>query len=133
MKNNRLALAKEWTTKAQNDLKTAEIIYREKGPSDTLCFHCHQTIEKYLKAYLVFKEIRFEKIHHLWQLAKLCAAADKEFLKFEEELKTLDAYYIESRYPPEIKVYSREDCKRVLNLAETLTRFILEKIILSSK
>jgi len=65
MKNNQIELAKEWIVKAQNDLKTAIILYQEKGPSNTLCFHCHQTVEKYLKAYLVFKDIHFEKIHHL--------------------------------------------------------------------
>lgn len=49
MKNRLSKLVKEWIIKAQNDLTTTEIIYREKGPSDTLCFHCHQTVEKYLK------------------------------------------------------------------------------------
>ena len=128
MKNNYLKLAKEWIIKSQNDLKAAKIIYKEKGPGDTLCFHCHQAVEKYLKAYLIFKNIHFEKIHHLWQLAKLCAKTDKDFLDLEEDFKTLDAYYIESRYPPEVRFYSREECKNVLNLAEELTQFIANKI-----
>ncbi len=128
MKNHHHKLVQEWITKAQNDLMTAEILYREKGPSDTLCFHCHQSVEKYLKAYLVFRDIHFEKIHYLWKLAKLCAKENKEFLNFEEELKTLDAYYIESRYPPETRTYSRQECKKVLDLAEKLTQFIVNKI-----
>ncbi|MDI6591715.1 MAG: HEPN domain-containing protein [Patescibacteria group bacterium] len=128
MKNNQFKLTKEWLIKAQNDLRAAEILYKEKGPSDTLCFHCHQAVEKYLKAYLVFKNIYFEKIHRLWELAKLCSKENKEFLNFEEELKTLDAYYIESRYPPEIKAYSRQECKKVLDIAEKLAQFILNKI-----
>lgn len=129
MKKNRFKkLVKEWIIKAQNDLETAEIIFKEKGPTDTLCFHCHQSVEKFLKAYLVFKDIHFEKIHQLWILAKLCSAKDKEFLKFEEELKTLDAYYIESRYPPEIKVYSKSESKKVLDIARELTQFIVNKL-----
>ncbi|PIS39279.1 MAG: hypothetical protein COT33_02775 [Candidatus Nealsonbacteria bacterium CG08_land_8_20_14_0_20_38_20] len=128
MKNNHLKLAQEWITKAQNDLRTAEILYEEKGPPDTLCFHCHQSVEKYLKAYLVFRNIHFEKIHYSWNLAKLCAKENKEFLNFEEELKTLDAYYIESRYPPETRTYSRQECKKVLDLAEKLTQFIVNEI-----
>lgn len=130
MKNNRLKLTKEWIIKAQNDLKAAEILFEEKGPSDALCFHCHQAVEKYLKAYLVFKNIHFEKIHQLWKLAELASKEDKEFLNFEEELKTLDAYYIESRYPPEIRVYSRQECEKILNLAKQLTKFISDKIII---
>ena len=128
MKNNCFKLVQEWISRSQNDWKTAKIIYEEKGPGDTLCFHCHQAVEKYLKAYLVFKNIHFEKIHHLWQLAKLGAKEDKDFLDFEEDFKTLDAYYIESRYPPETRFYPRQECKKVLDLAEKLIRFITNKI-----
>ena len=126
--NNRSRLTKEWIIKAQNDLESAEILYREKGPSDTICFHCHQAFEKFLKAYLVANNIHFEKIHSLWNLAKFCAGQEKEFLNWEEKLKLLDAYYIESRYLPEIKVYSRQECKKVLNLTQELTQFIIDKI-----
>ncbi|MFH0797189.1 MAG: HEPN domain-containing protein [Candidatus Omnitrophota bacterium] len=128
MLNNHSRLVEEWIIKARNDLKSVEILYREKGPSDTICFHCHQSIEKFIKAYLVAKNIHFEKIHSLWNLAKLCATKDKEFLNSEEELKLLDAYYIESRYPPEIKIYSRQECKKVLKLTQELTGFIVDKI-----
>lgn len=129
MKNNHSKLLKQWIMKAQEDLESAEILYKEDGPSDSICFHCHQSAEKYLKAFLVFKNIHFEKIHNLWILAKLCAKGDKKFLDFEEELKTLDAYYIESRYPPDIRSYSKEECKKVLDIARKLTQFIVNKIV----
>jgi len=129
MRNSCLKLAKEWIIKAGNDLEGAEIIYREEGPSDLLCFHCHQAVEKHLKAFLVFKNLHFEKIHNLWNLAKLCSKEDKDFLNFEENFKTLDAYYVESRYPSEVKSYSRGECKDVLNVARNLSKFILDKII----
>ena len=40
----------------------------------------------------------------------------------------LDAYYIESRYPPEIKDYPRKECKKVLITTQEVTEFILDKI-----
>lgn len=128
MKNNNQLLFKEWLIKGQNDLKAAQILYKEKGPTDTLCFHCHQAVEKYMKSFLVFQKVHFERIHHLWQLAKLCSEKDKEFLELEEKLKTLDAYYIESRYPSDTHTYSREECKKLLALASKLTQFIIAKI-----
>ena len=71
MKNDNLKkLAAEWILKGQSDLETAEILLREQGPTDTLCFHCQQAVEKFLKAYVVFSGIRFEKIHDLWKLTK---------------------------------------------------------------
>lgn len=127
MKDN-IGTTKEWMIKAQNDLESAKILYREKGPSDSLTFHCHQSVKKYLKAYLISCNIRFPKVHNLWHLAKLCSKKDKEFLKFEEELKTLDAYYIESRYPAEVLVYSKEECRKILETARELTKFIIDKI-----
>jgi len=61
-------------------------------------------------------------------LAKLCAKTNKDFLGFEKDFKTLDAYYIESRYPPETRFYSYKECRDVLDLAERLTQFIANKI-----
>jgi len=122
-------LFKEWIIKAQNDLESAQILFKEKGPTDTICFLCHQTVEKYLKAFLVYYQIEFEKIHNLWKLAKECSKIDKKILEFREELKILDSYYIESRYPIDVAVYSQKDCKKVLNIAEEITKYISDKII----
>jgi len=45
-----------WLSKAASDLKNARMILSAKDPSpplDTVCFHCQQASEKYLKAYLI--------------------------------------------------------------------------------
>ncbi|MCD6500746.1 HEPN domain-containing protein [bacterium] len=127
--NNNPKLFQEWIIKAQNDLRAAEILYREKGPSDTLCFHCHQAVEKYLKGFLVFNRKRFPKVHDLMFLMNLCKEIDRDFQQLKDDLITLNKYYIESRYPPEIRVYSRQECKKILSLAEKLTQLIANKII----
>lgn len=129
MRKNNSQLYKEWIIKAQNDLKTAEILFKEKGPTDTFCFHCHQAVEKYLKAYLVFYRLPFKKIHDLWDLAKLCSQKDKKILSFEKELKILNAYYIESRYPSEVTVYSQKRCKQVLDISQEIIKFITRSLI----
>jgi HEPN domain-containing protein len=62
--NNRTAaIAREWIIKAENDLKTASHTLKiGKGcPTDTVCFHAQQCVEKYLKAFLVCKGIDFSK------------------------------------------------------------------------
>lgn len=44
----------KWIIKAENDLKTAKGEFSTKNPvTDTICFHCQQCVEKYLKAYLI--------------------------------------------------------------------------------
>jgi hypothetical protein len=57
--NNRTtAIAREWIIKAENDLKTAaHTLKMVRGcPTDIVCFHAQQCVEKYLKAFLVIKE-----------------------------------------------------------------------------
>lgn len=128
MQKNNLKLVKEWVLRAQNDFRAAEILYKEKGPSDSVCFHCHQTAEKLLKGFLFFKKERFPKIHDLIRLLNLCREIDKSFEGLIKEASFLNRYYIETRYPPEVMVYSGEECRKALKNAEKLTQFIVCKI-----
>ena len=43
------------------------------GPTDTVCFHAQQCVEKYLKALLVLHGIEFERVHQISAL--ICTAA----------------------------------------------------------
>ena len=44
-------LINEWITKAENDLLNVENNLNSKSiPLDTVCYHCQQAAEKYLKA-----------------------------------------------------------------------------------
>ncbi len=70
--DNRNELIKEWINKAEHDLGMAELAMNNKPEyTDSICFHCQQAAEKYLKAYLVFLNIRFEKKHNLGYLLDL--------------------------------------------------------------
>ena len=47
-------LVKKWIEKADKDLLTAERELSFADPiTESICFHCQQAVEKYLKAYLV--------------------------------------------------------------------------------
>ena len=67
-------LTKEWVDKAEADYHSTNREYRaRKHPNyDATGFHAQQSIEKYLKAILQLKNIRFEKVHDLLALMKLC-------------------------------------------------------------
>ena len=129
MKKHSLNLFKEWIRKAQNDLRSAEILFKENGPTDSLCFHCQQAAEKYLKSFLVSHWIKPPMIHDLVLLLKYCRKIDKEFENLKEEVLFLNKYYIETRYPPEISVYSRRECKDALKKTEVIVKFIVDKVL----
>lgn len=54
-------LTKEWVLKAQEDERSAEILIKEGGSPNTICFSAQQIAEKYLKAFLVFKPLSKSK------------------------------------------------------------------------
>jgi len=126
---NNIKLAKEWITKSQNDFESAQILYREDGPTDSLCFHCQQSAEKILKSFLVFNKKEFPKIHDLIHLLNLCGKIDANFKNLEDEVSFLNRYYIESRYPPEVAVYSKTECREAIECAEKITQFVIRKIM----
>jgi HEPN domain-containing protein len=57
----------EWIAKAEADLATArrEADVIESANYDAVCFHSQQCAEKYLKAILVEKSVKFSRIHDL--------------------------------------------------------------------
>ena len=129
MPNKNLKLAKEWIIKSQNDIKSAQILYRENGPTDSLCFHCQQSVEKILKSFLVFNKKAFPKVHDLIHLLTLCGKIDTSFKNLENEVSFLNRYYIESRYPPEVAVYSKTECKEAIEYTKKITQFVVRKIM----
>jgi len=125
---NKIRLAEEWIIKSQSDLESAKILYRENGPTDSLCFHCQQAAEKTLKGFLIFKKNKCPKVHDLIYLLKLCKKIDKDFQNLEEGILFLNKYYIETRYPSEIIAYPKKECQKAIKFAEEITQFITNKI-----
>ena len=89
-----------WIEKAEHDLRNAEyvITLEENCPFDTVCFHCQQCAEKYLKALLVLREIEFPKTHDLVPLLNLLCENMQIPLTIQQ-VQPLNHYSVEARYP----------------------------------
>jgi len=102
--------------------------------TDTICFHCQQAIEKYLKAFLTSKNVRFERIHDLLTLLELCIQKDKDFEKLDKErIFELTFYAVDLRYLDEFYIPSIEEAKSALNIATEVKEFILQKLEINEK
>src|SRR6266478_6775118 len=68
-----IAVVREWLVKAENDLLNAThtLTLGANCPTDTVCFHAQQCVEKYIKALLVFRAISFPKTHDIDKLRSL--------------------------------------------------------------
>ena len=124
-------LVNDWLKKSENDLLAANGImyYYEEPPTDTICYHCHQTVEKGLKAFLLYKEVDVPRTHDLIELLNLAGFEDKNFLDFKNEIEALNKYYIEAKYPiANPIVYSKKEAKTALDYANNFFSFIKEKV-----
>lgn len=84
----------KWLAFAENDLKTAEVLFRE-AIWNQVCFHAQQAVEKFLKASIAPESRpRSHKIADLIDLSTLDLSTD-----LKQELRLLDRFYIPTRYP----------------------------------
>ncbi|MHA1363901.1 MAG: HEPN domain-containing protein [Candidatus Freyarchaeota archaeon] len=92
---------KRWIQKAEIDIKTARILIKsEDPPTESICFHAQQAVEKFLKAYLTHMDVRAGKTHDIATLLEMCIEKDKEFENMDiEKLENLTYYAVNVRYP----------------------------------
>ena len=122
-------LVNKWINKAEKDLLTAERELSFEDPiTDIICFHCQQTVEKYLKAFLVYHQIYFTKTHRIMDLLELCATEDPSFKDELEDADNLTDYAVEIRYPDVWLEPGIEDAKEALEIAKKVKEFVLNKI-----
>lgn len=115
----------EWLRYADDDLETVSILSKQNKKSyNIICYHCQQAAEKQLKAFLVFKEVAFEKTHDLLKLNKLCNTIDSSFSDLKNECIALNPYSIITRYPSELELIE-QDILDAFNFATKIKKHIL--------
>lgn len=96
----------EWADKAEADYKAAIALNRRRKeplPGTRLrvivCYHCQQSAEKYLKAYLIAQGVAPPRIHDLVQLLNLAVLHDATFSARQPLAQALNPYGVMFRYP----------------------------------
>ena len=126
--NDQINEIKKWIIKGDHDLGTAKITYMHIPEYlDTVTFHCQQTVEKYLKAYLIFQSTEFRFSHDLIYLLDLITKKDSDFESYYDIISELQGYAIEIRYPNETIYLSHEKVENALMLAKNLREFVIKK------
>ncbi len=121
---------RKWIIKAENDIKVAnQLIETDEIITEAVCFHCQQAVEKYLKAFLIYHEVKFPKTHDISFLIEKCKTIDKDFdMLYEYDADFLTEFGVEIRYPDEFYIPSEDEAKRCLNIALKVRRFVRDKI-----
>jgi HEPN domain-containing protein len=115
----------EWVKKAENDLKNASYTLQmeDECPTDTVCFHAQQVVEKYLKALLVFKGIPFPKTHDIEDIIAFLPPSSRPRLA-EKDQDKLTEYATVTRYPGDYEPISLDEAKKAVRIALDVRRQI---------
>lgn len=123
-------IVNDWLKKADEDFQFALVNLEEKRPFySQICFHFHQAVEKYLKAYIIANELEFKKIHDLSLLLKICLKKEPSLDILIEECEYLNAFYIETRYPVSWPTnFSYDETLKAYKASDKIRSVILNKI-----
>lgn len=101
-------------------------VARRAGKYDTCCFLAQQTAEKALKAYLFHQGEELIFTHSIFKLCEMAAQYDSDLASLKEQVKLLDFYYVEARYPNAMEdvipaeFYSEGDADQAISMAQTV-------------
>lgn len=131
---NILKVTREWVEKAENDFVNAvnTLKMEKRCPTDTVCFHAQQCVEKYLKAVLVWNRIEFAKTHNISELVALIPAMARLPFKKEEQDR-LTEYATVMRYPGDYEAIPLSEARKAVSIARRIrkaARLILPKEVL---
>lgn len=118
-------ILKQWLLKAANDLKNAHIVIQHSDPpTDTIIYHCQQAIEKYLKAYLTYRNIEFPRTHDLERLLQKCIDSETPFQTLSEWILQVNSYGTGLRYPDNFYMPSEEEAQSMLQITEKIIQWV---------
>jgi len=119
------AVVQEWTAKANNDLLNASHTLKlgKRCPTDTVCFHAQQCVEKYIKAFLVAENIKFPRTHDIEVLVSLLHKHIRFPLTIEQQ-RQLTGYASAARYPGFSEPISLAEAKEAVKIARRVKKEI---------
>jgi len=119
-------IARKWLIQSEADLKAARDS-RNAENYEWACFQAQQSGEKALKAFIYEKGYTSILTHSLKELLRECSKHEPSFERLSYDARTLDMFYIPTRYPnglggnlAPVEFYEREDAERCINSAELI-------------
>ena len=134
MNNATIDFIKQWLTKANEDLFVVErLTDNEIIATSSVCFHCQQAVEKFLKAFLIANGVDIKKTHNIEYLLSECSDIDKDFADIDP--KELSEFGVDARYPGDMYIPDEKETLEYKKLSFEIKDFVENKIdkILKSK
>ena len=127
--NERDAAVRRWLAKAENDLlNIRNNLHASRVPWDTVCFHAQQAAEKYLKAFLVARDVPPPRSHDCIALLALCAGHAPELATLEAACRRLTYFGTASRYPDDLYEPDEEDGRNAFAASIEVQQVVLASL-----
>ena len=108
-------IVEEWLERGKQDWEVAKILFTKGVFLNAVLFHLQQTIEKYLKGFLIHNGWKLKKIHDLELLLTDASNFNGLFNNYLDLGRKLTASYFEERYPPgPITTYSKKEINEII-------------------
>ncbi len=126
---NVLGVVREWVDKAENDLRTASytLTMPEDCPTDTVCFHVQQCVEKYSKALLTLRGTEYPQTHSIDILVSLLPPVSRPDLSADEQDR-LTEYATVTRYPGNYEPISLTEAEEAVEMAHRFRESIRKRL-----
>ncbi|MBH2005284.1 MAG: HEPN domain-containing protein [Sphingobacteriia bacterium] len=132
MTKSHLTFIKAWLIKAENDLASAErLIEIQPSILDTACFHCQQSVEKNLKAFLIAKGIEPKRTHDIKELLEACAKIEPVFVTINP--KRMDDFSVDIRYPDQAEAPELKEALDLFGIALAVKQTVVDRISIDFK
>lgn len=125
---NNKKLAQEWFTAAKSDFDYAAIGLKQTIIYPQIAFLSQQVAEKYLKGFLSLRGNEPPRIHDLPLLLNKCLTIEKQLEILLEPCELLAGFYLETRYPPDIPLYTKEEILSAFTAAK-LVKDTIDKLL----
>jgi HEPN domain-containing protein len=128
MADSHASETKAWIVKAWRDLETARRAVTGEPPFyDIAVYHCQQSAEKAVKAYLIHHGRPYEKTHDIEVLIDFASEIDLTFSQLADAADVLTPYATRFRYPNLTFAVEPQptEYEEALRYAQTIYEFVL--------
>lgn len=122
--------AQEWLRVAVSDLRMAALALEATPPLiGGALYHCQQAAEKSLKAFLVWREVRYPLTHNLGELLSLCAPLDGSLEADVLPAVKLTEFATLFRYPADVEEPTLDEAREWLALARCVNESVSRRLL----
>jgi HEPN domain-containing protein len=130
--SEKIDIVKQWIEKADHDLGTAQVTYLYLPKyRDTIAFHCQQAAEKYLKGFLLFLDIPFNRQHSLNYLLGLLSQKIDISNELFDNASELEDFAVDVRYPDTSVDLSDDEIQQAFMIAKLIRAFAITQMDLT--